>query len=214
MRSGAEKAFIPFKDPNSTTSLENRCRIVVDRLNSINESGRLRYLTWGTDTKNGQYLCSVSQLGAICQDLVLSLVGKKQQGDAVITYLGTPNQDSIRYRDGRAYLGISMLLDPTGSECGVGFELKDDLCQKKPDPPFNPPSPTPSIICPAGWGPTPSGCMPVLCPVGMAPSVNGCVPSVAPSPSPSPPNPSPSHQPSKCPPGMPAFLCILIMPRS
>lgn len=207
MRSGAERPFFPV---TSGTSLENRCRIIVERLNSSNTSGRLRFLTWGTDPKSGQYICSVSYLGAICQENIFQLLSKQQQGNEIVAFIGSSNEDAIRYRDGRAYLNVSTLLDPSGTECGDGYELKDDRCQPKPPPPcpdgasrgadgacLCPPGKiktadgsckAPIVIeCSSGTVPSPDGknCIiqnpSPLCPIGWGSTPSGCAPLICPA---------------------------------
>lgn len=264
MHSGAEKAFMPHTKAYGGLTLAEKCRVVTQRLNAANEAGRLRYLTWGEEKNSKLYICTTSQLGAVCEDTLFSLFSQNANGSRTISELGKPNENAIKIRSGKPYLSVSELLDPNGSECGQGMELKDDVCQKKPDPPcpegafrspngqcmcppdkvqnqngscsvpvrlicgqgtvpspdgrgcvpMPTPMPTP-LSCPAGWGMTPSGCMPQFCPIGMVPSSNGCVPQGNPYPNPNPvpnPNPQPTNRP--CPPGMAPWLCVLLMPRN
>ena len=220
MRSGAERPLVPILKRDKWT--EERCRKVVDGLNSATHSGQIRYLTWGRDGAGTISLCAVSHLGAMCQSFIYPLTGDND-GNRYITELGKPNQDAIRFRDGRAYLSVSMVLDPNGSECGDGFELKDEVCQKKPDPP-----------CPDGQGRGSDG--QCICPPGKIKNESGdCAAPVTITCGPGttlgfdgkscvviPPNPgggggivtpTPYPQPIhlKCPPGLAAFLCDIFL---
>jgi hypothetical protein len=242
MRSGSERALIPLTRRDKW--VEERCRIIVNKLNEANSSGSLRFLTWGKNSHGHPELCGVSYLGSICQIFIYSIDGR--EGNSVISELGRLNEDAIRFRDGRAYLNVSMALDPNGTECGDGFELKDDLCQKKPDPPC--PDGTARgndghCLCPDGkvkdqsgacipirtidcgpgtiLSPDGKGCVaptpsPFICPVGWGATPSGCMPLICPAGmSPSTNGCIQSTTPAiNCPKGMPPFLCSLLTPRN